>query len=651
MSRVMSGSVSSLHRWLAPQPAAFRLVPALTAALAVVGSAPIAHAQTLAPTNLGVLPVYSGGSADKLTWTKPAGAVSFNVYQYDRRIASGLKSNSYTVPTKLFTPGVLYTVTAVNSAGKESIYSQPAHAIGGVNKNPSWTPSTPATPKTLKVIPQWNNGKPRNLLNWVGNSRAWTYNVYRDGVLVGSNLYTLYFVDDAVSAGRKYSYQVEAINFKGPTMQKSARSSAVTGTALSKSPVSSVGVISKVTVEPNDDSVVLTFAAVPGAVDYRVYNVAKPNVFKYSGGKLELEVNGLDPKIATQLVVEAVDKFGPYQKMDGFHMPAAPTIENINGQGDPSNVPNVIARSGKIAPKFVDRTLKGAQAFFDNFRGSQPFKPTTAPSVLAKEFPNQVAALANDKWMLTAVQAELNMTECFVMSNHFMDTVYDGGTVGSGIPAHVSNASLIMTPRKTADISGGKVLHVTYEVDGRYNIRRWCELLLTEAGDELRAPAKFMDFGKFPSVKGNAFLWSVEHEFHRVVNVLNKGGKPTYIPVNNVDWATGATDRFGASDRTKTNGTDQDLDLRSQFDLYLSTTRAVGMENGKVVFDKKLTSPLPFTKITVNFIHEVYHTDLDRAESIDYAANKANYWINFRPYADERHWDNMGFEVLNAFPF
>ena len=26
------------------------------------------------------------------------------------------------------------------------------------------------------------------------------------------------------------------------------------------------------------------------------------------------------------------------------------------------------------------------------------------------------------------------------------------------------------------------------------------------------------------------------------------------------------------------------------------------------------------------------------------------YWINFRPFADERHWDNMGFEVLTSFP-
>ncbi len=34
-----------------------------------------------------------------------------------------------------------------------------------------------------------------------------------------------------------------------------------------------------------------------------------------------------------------------------------------------------------------------------------------------------------------------------------------------------------------------------------------------------------------------------------------------------------------------------------------------------------------------------------------YLVNKRKeYWINFRPFADERHWDNMGFEVLTSFP-
>ena len=26
-----------------------------------------------------------------------------------------------------------------------------------------------------------------------------------------------------------------------------------------------------------------------------------------------------------------------------------------------------------------------------------------------------------------------------------------------------------------------------------------------------------------------------------------------------------------------------------------------------------------------------------------------SYWYDYRPYSDERYWDNMGFDVLDAF--
>ena len=58
---------------------------------------------------------------------------------------------------------------------------------------------------------------------------------------------------------------------------------------------------------------------------------------------------------------------------------------------------------------------------------------------------------------------------------------------------------------------------------------------------------------------------------------------------------------------------------------------------------------LPFDKCQVYFVHQVYHTSNDRSELVTYSPAES-YWYNNRPYSDERHWDNMGQEVLSAFP-
>jgi hypothetical protein len=46
----------------------------------------------------------------------------------------------------------------------------------------------------------------------------------------------------------------------------------------------------------------------------------------------------------------------------------------------------------------------------------------------------------------------------------------------------------------------------------------------------------------------------------------------------------------------------------------------------------------------------LYHTANDRNENVDYGYASSAYWYNNRPWADERHWDDMGYEVLPSFP-
>ena len=97
------------------------------------------------------------------------------------------------------------------------------------------------------------------------------------------------------------------------------------------------------------------------------------------------------------------------------------------------------------------------------------------------------------------------------------------------------------------------------------------------------------------------------------------------------------------------NRTWQGLDRRVQFDLYVSKNRVVIIEDGYLVADSPLPVDFPFDEINVNYTHLIYHTLNEIQEQRTYSPDNS-YWINFRPFADERHWDNMGFEVLTSFP-
>ena len=55
--------------------------------------------------------------------------------------------------------------------------------------------------------------------------------------------------------------------------------------------------------------------------------------------------------------------------------------------------------------------------------------------------------------------------------------------------------------------------------------------------------------------------------------------------------------------------------------------------------------------VAINFYHYIYHSGADRTEIMNgFIAPYPTYWINYRPYSDERHWDNMGFEVVDNLP-
>ncbi|MEO7716602.1 MAG: hypothetical protein ABIY70_10385 [Capsulimonas sp.] len=633
------------------------------AAIAVAPSPPLtANAGPgnvlLPPANVAVKNMWVGAPTDSLAWSPVAGALAYNIYQYGDLIAAGVSGTSYQLATSEFSKGLTYTVTAVDMLGMESIPSSLSFSYGakapGVALN--YIPKPLVVPTSVKAVSQWNNSKPRVALTWLGNGADDFYNVYRDGVAIASGIWSLSYFDEDVSIGQVHKYQISAYSAVIDYPETSGSTPVSVTVAANTLPVIP-GVVQVTSVKANDDSAVIFFNAVPGAVDYRIYNAANSGSMKYSGGGLSIEMNGLDPVAGADLVVEAVDKLGPFQIMDGAMGPGAMAMNGvmsvaINGQGDPSNLPRVIARSAVFhaTPKAV--VLTGSQVFFDNFRNAKPLvqMQTIDPAIAAANHDgpanatNQyVKEYANDKWTIRNYDADMDYTKMFFMSNHFMDTVYDGGTAHKTDVLHNNNATLAMIPKATADISGGRVLHVTFEVDAHFDGRRWCEVQIGAAGDPLIHPAK-LDGGLWPTVSGDRFRWEIGKErsdakqcVQGVETVLN-----TYTSIlqSNV--------RVNINHVAGINGDMRDLDKRHKFDLYLTQNRYRLVENGVVEWDGPITTPIPFSKMQVYFVHQVYHTGNDRPELICQQLDP--YWYNYRPFSDERHWDNMGFEVLTAFP-
>ena len=490
-----------------------------------------------APTNLRTFGLWDNGAFDLLQWDSSIDAVSYNIYRYDYKIGTS-KTNSFTVNKLIFQSHWTYTVTAVDKYGLESLPSNLGMARGeyAPGYNFGWRTNPPSTPGKYAINPEWNSGRPRNFIKWQ-DQQVWgqdapnAYNVYRDGVKVCSGLWNQYYIDTNVVSGKTYKYQIGSVNRDQFKVQETLGPVVEIITAfgpkdLSSTPVNITGN------EPNDDSVVVKFDYVPGALDYRVYVEGKPNSVKYSSGFNMIEMNGLISNQSYNLIVEALDKFGPYQKIDGIVGPGAsgPNGEihaAVNGHGDPSNVPNVIARSNPYKVITIERKLTGEQVFFDNFRDFQPIVQLPQKPEIVK---NRIGGpgsqwwdrsdlflkwFENDKWNFFLDDLDTNHSTVFLMGSHFMDTIYDGASLPVPGWAHLSNGVMLMSPKKTANIAGEKVLHVTFEVDPHFSGRRWCDVLLLPAGETVYS-GKAADKIAMNTKSGKLFRWAINAGHHNI---------------------------------------------------------------------------------------------------------------------------------------
>ncbi len=475
--------------------------------------------------------------------------------------------------------------------------------------------------------------------------------------------------------------------------------SACSGGALSSfgpaSPPSSVDAPSVLVVRnvaSGTSSATVGFDAVPGAADYRVYDASDPTHMKYAGlvqaqsrksqlvPSLQIQWNGLAPGRRATLVVEAVDHLGPFPAtaVSGFDPPlpqgcalpvsavrAPATVDQLeaatfvpggdtgpasngvvasNGRGCPSNVPGLIARSapftvsGTTIPALPSTSAAG-QIFFDGFAAEEattlnrivPADPIAGSETFTLGRPP-------DSWTILVDNADVANTSAFIAGGQFNDVLFDQSTARANPSARAARASLALVPNATADFSGGRILHATFEVDSHLSSRRTLSLDLAPATDPLISPA----WTGTPNRSASALFFEMQGSSGSPLLVDEFAGTRGGVPVT--ERVLGGPGSLHESFRS---GPDLGLDNRERWDFFVSQSHFAIFENGVRLSEYDLPTPLPFAQAKLYFTHSLEHSAAELA-SLKNASPWENYWIDNVPFSDERHWSNAGFEVLPA---
>jgi hypothetical protein len=490
-------------------------------------------------------------------------------------------------------------------------------------------------------------------------------------------------------------------------------------------PTGSTPILNIVSVTPNESSVKVRVSPYHGALDYRIYNITKRASLKYAGMlntydgygnhlntsvNTELEANGLDPGETATYVVEAVDSLGPigpaestllshYDTYDpgassfalgAFTMPMPapganeqPTADgntSTNGQGTLSSTPHVLARSKPFSVTALTTpalpTKDASQVFFDTFPNSEgaTIQRTSVDASAHSGGPNGAFANGNEtfsmgNWQIKYGSADILNSYPFVMSHHFMDVLFDGGTPGSNSPPGEAWSWMSLTPNPPANFSNA-ILHATMEVDCDQHGRR------------------FMSFGFEPHGYPIVSYSGIDAGEPNNLNV-DASGNPVNLGVD-VAFGPGTVGMTQAIGGTHTDGSNppdgkifpntqqiignpssnnplidnpqsqqaHGIDDRCREDVFLADTKPITeyalYQDGKSVISNgaasstlsPLSIALPWSSsVDVHFYHVMYHTNLEHQEIAEYTP-WYTFWENTVQDSDERHWNNMGFEVL-----
>jgi hypothetical protein len=536
------------------------------------------------------------------------------------------------------------------------------------------------------------------------------------------------------------------------------------------------GTVTIVGVAAYHSSVKVYFRPVPGAKDYRVYDVTSPNNVKYagwahltaspncpgsgcfhhfvvqsdgvtpvfpyqvangaSGGPqvldvpaLQIDWNSVGDGLAHALVVEAVDMLGPAPQgslyagsnsdnvplvnplpagaMLGMNKGATPDGKiSTNGQGPYTNRPAVIAASAPFVVQ-ANRSFRAIpsrpsaiQTFFDTFENAEgsTIRLVTRNDAATDQFGNlgfmkySMNAGTSQAWEMEYRQANNRDSMPFISADHFMDMIFDGATPGVPAPTHTLYGSMAMSPAQTFDITGGKIAHIVMEVDGHQSFRRWMSFQVAPAADplqgfdsanhqinnadqaiflELRDGICTLDIYTGPKSATDRVPTGTAGGSAHGARLWGLAGSSGGAPI-----MCGAEQMYVTRNFSK-NGIGHDD--KSRYDFFISQTHAALFQDGQLIVQSDIPAgsfPWSGVPLRAYFSHYLYHSDNDDDELTQFDLNGANmcypmnsYWFNDPqlgtaanqticnrnypagygfPFSDERHWDNMGFEVLPA---
>jgi hypothetical protein len=253
----------------------------------------------------------------------------------------------------------------------------------------------------------------------------------------------------------------------------------------------------------------------------------------------------------------------------------------------------------------------------------------------------------------------------FISSGHFMDMMFSGGTASCNGGTDVTFASLAMTPTQVANMGPGTILHQTMEVDNHNLDDKWMAFDVVPASDPLQSWEP--DLHRANNQAQALFVDMLEHRMD--VRIFNGSTTASFtsMPV--------ALGQMYVPTDLMPDG--KGFDDRSRFDIFISQTHMALFEDNYLVFQQDIpASAMPWFNGALKsyFVHYEYHSDNGlhflRWEEVGgrYECYPMNaYWFNDPvhglatgdtacgtayppgygfPYSDERHWDNMGFEVI-----
>lgn len=433
-------------------------------------------------------------------------------------------------------------------------------------------------------------------------------------------------------------------------------------------------------IHPNDDSFVVVFEPIVGAADYSV--CPTPDTWcKYAGevipnkdGNISIQVNGVGLK---GLTVRAHDVKGPF--MDPTVDMGMVGMGQINGHGDPSNVPKVIAESAPFDGQYILALAPPENGFQDLFRDNS-FTVRDVPVIMGNPYPFGAFYLSKgnykrqetDNWNIEFFGLNLVTSRIFQELDHMMTVVEDGGGPGSSDDPHTSNSAMVISPKRILDMSKSNIFKIRFELDAHVDGRKWARVFFTLPGDPIIDPNKFDESegpGPFPNVPGpnNHANYCTPSGKCLLVEILpgnfnivyyEKGVKHSAMPTDwnaaykwaRTSWDNRAVDENG---HRYPNGTDADIDKRHAFvievDQKLRTIHITEADSlGAIMLDQTL--PLPeayntFPEVQVSLAHLIYHSDNEPGEHT--GVNAHDFLGHTCKNKDMRHWDGFSQEDKN----